>query len=694
MIENYDIRLPRWMDAELNEIGRLYPANVQYVLNKDPLSTATITLNAEDAQPNVGQFVELYDVGGSIGVFRVEGKTSTFSNGGTVKISLEHALTTLSDGVVFGYQEFGGAGVNLRNVITTLLQMQPKQMWVLGDCEFETYFQYSFENDNLLTAIISLAEPLEDEYLWEFDTDAYPFILHLRHAPTADASEMRMNRNIHSVKIEIDKTELCTQIYPLGYGEGVNQLTIADANNGIKYLNADTQDVWGVVRTVYAETSVTDAATLKAMAETVLEKTKNPKITVTIDGAEIYEATGEPLDKFYVGRMCRVPLPDYGITIDERVLTIQKSDVYNDNQRCKLTLSNRMSDSVETLAIISRKSAINELYSQGSTCMYSQQYADNASAEYPASMRFYIPAECVHINQVELTWSFAAFRAYETGAAAGGASTSTSSASGESTQTSSAGGATTVTTEQQSFNTTGYAGTPLTQFGRDPMQFTGLPSNDDGTSLKNSTDSGGSHSHNVLAHNHSFSDSYSLSWGHRHTVSQTGLNNGVTGGVDDYGAKTISISGMTGSSTTTASTAGSHTHGMNHRHDFVHVHDVSFLITIPEIEVNIPSHRHTVNIPAHTHGVTIGDHTHPIQYGIYTGSSASGYTLKVDGTAVPSTAIVANRVDVTPYLAKTEAGKITRSTWHEVEIVPDGLTRVEMNLFVRTFVRSISGGNF
>lgn len=615
MIENYDIRLPRWMDAELNEVGRLYPANVQYVLNKDPLSTATITLNAEDAQPNVGQFVELYDVGGSIGVFRVEGKTSTFSNGGTVKISLEHALTTLSDGVVFGYQEFGGAGVNLRNVITTLLQMQPKQMWVLGDCEFETYFQYSFENDNLLTAIISLAEPLEDEYLWEFDTDAYPFILHLRHAPTADASEMRMNRNIHSVKIEIDKTELCTQIYPLGYGEGVNQLTIADANNGVKYLNADTQDVWGIVRTVYAETSVTDAATLKAMAETVLEKTKNPKITVTIDGAEIYEATGEPLDKFYVGRMCRVPLPDYGITIDERVLTIQKSDVYNDNQRCKLALSNRMSDSVETLAIISRKSAINELYSQGSTCMYSQQYADNASEQYPASMRFYIPAECVHINQVELTWSFAAFRAYETGAAAGGASTSTSSASGESTQTSSAGGATTVSTPQ----TTWTADAQYTGTGRSPT----------GSGVDNITNAA-----------------------------------------------------------TVLSVGSSHSHVYEHRHSYFPS------ITIPPMAINIPSHRHTVNIPAHTHGVTIGDHTHPIQYGIYTGSSASGYTLKVDGTVVPSTAIVANRVDVTPYLAKTEAGKITRSTWHEVEIVPDGLTRVEMNLFVRTFVRSISGGNF
>jgi phage minor structural protein len=37
-----------------------------------------------------------------------------------------------------------------------------------------------------------------------------------------------------------DPTEIITRLYPLGYGEGVNQLTISSVNNGVPYIDADT----------------------------------------------------------------------------------------------------------------------------------------------------------------------------------------------------------------------------------------------------------------------------------------------------------------------------------------------------------------------------------------------------------------------------------------------------------------------
>ena len=52
-----------------------------------------------------------------------------------------------------------------------------------------------------------------------------------------------------------------------------------------------------------------------------------------------------------------------------------------------------------------------------------------------------------------------------------------------------------------------------------------------------------------------------------------------------------------------------------------------------------------------------------------------------------------DEVDVTQYL-EMQDGRIKRGVWHEIEIVPDKLTRIEANLFVQLFVQSRGGGDF
>ena len=66
----------------------------------------------------------------------------------------------------------------------------------------------------------------------------------------------------------------------------------------------------------------------------------------------------------------------------------------------------------------------------------------------------------------------------------------------------------------------------------------------------------------------------------------------------------------------------------------------------------------------------------------------------VDGDEVPASAITGRELDVSPWLDKDENGKITRGTWHEIWIVPDGLTRIEANLFAQCFVQSVGGGDY
>ena len=602
MIETIDIRLPRLMDRNLHELCRIRPEKLSYTLNMAPLSIATLTMPKSEAEVSVGQFMELYDTQGSIGIFRVENIATTYKPGffarmleklgireASVTVTLKHALCTLEDGVVIGYQEFGGTGKNLRSVLAALLAMQPRIMWQLGTVDYNTAFQYSFENEGLLTAIISLAEPLSDEYLWSCDFSTSPWTLNLITAPEGDQSEMRLGRNIDNVKVEVDRSELCTRLWPLGYGEGVNQLTISNVNNNKKYLDSDTVSAWGVVNSVYAETSVTDAATLKAMAEQVLERVKQPKVTVTVSGIDLSALTGEPFDRFYVGRKCRVPLPDYGLWIDERVISIQKNDVFGDNAKVKVTLANRGADAVNDLANISRKTAIGELYSQGATNQYAVHYADNADEGNALDCEFYIDRNAVWINSVMCKFKAEGFRAYSKGAKSGGGSTGTGNSGNLSIDISG------------TFSKTSKTSTPL-----EPGESFG----------KIYTDSGG---------------------------------------------------------------AGD----AAHVHKYIHEHSVY---------VEIPAKSYKISGGSHSH--PLPEHAHDIEYGIYRGPTASGVAVKVDGTAVPASAIANGEFDAVPYLSKDSAGKITRGTWHRITFTPDGQTRIVADLHVKTFIRSITGGNY
>ena len=113
-----------------------------------------------------------------------------------------------------------------------------------------------------------------------------------------------------------------------------------------------------------------------------------------------------------------------------------------------------------------------------------------------------------------------------------------------------------------------------------------------------------------------------------------------------------------------------------------HTHSVSF---------NIPSHTHSISIGSHSHSFSIPNHTHQIEYGIYQGGSANSAYLIVDGTRVNTSE---REVDIIPYLRKSDDGKITRGSWHTVEIVPNNLTRISANLFIQLFVNSRGRGDY
>lgn len=106
-----------------------------------------------------------------------------------------------------------------------------------------------------------------------------------------------------------------------------------------------------------------------------------------------------------------------------------------------------------------------------------------------------------------------------------------------------------------------------------------------------------------------------------------------------------------------------------------------------------PGHTHGFTIPSHSHTVNIDAHTHNLVFGIYEGNTASMAAIEVDGNVI-SPLESYDDIDLIPYLAKDDAGKITRGTWHTIKITPNQMSRIVGSLFTQIFVNSRGGGDY
>ena len=116
--------LPRHLDKNLQEVGRLHPARVTLEMQMTGLSTARMELTEEDGEVCPGEFAELFWMQGSAGIFRVTEVETVFGIPGSRRVHLEHAMITLADRLVFGYAEVGGRGMDMASVIRWLLDGQ------------------------------------------------------------------------------------------------------------------------------------------------------------------------------------------------------------------------------------------------------------------------------------------------------------------------------------------------------------------------------------------------------------------------------------------------------------------------------------------------------------------------------------------------------------------------------------------
>ena len=367
-------------------------------------------------------------------LYRIIKKTLEDGNTGIYKVSCEHVITTLCDDLMFGTVQYGGGTIKTSDVIIWLLNQQSTKNWVLGTCDFDRKFEYLWEQENILNALFSIPKEFSKAYKWEFETINYPWTLSLKAIDETVNPEyyIRAKSNLLSSGSEQDFADICTRIYPLGYGEGVNQLTIKEAtvsnivkNSSGVAINGDASDTgttkygntyiqspdnivakYGIKQKVLVDRRYEDPNSLFSYAKTTLEALQTPSMSRTFNVVDLYPLTNQNIDDAAPGKICKM-------TGDGTTAYITKTvRVLDDPGNLSIEMSTKATDVASSIADLADRVRIESVYAQGATQLYQHSKDANATSEKGMVMSLYFPSEMKQINKVLMRLKIGKFRSY------------------------------------------------------------------------------------------------------------------------------------------------------------------------------------------------------------------------------------------------------------------------------------------
>ena len=295
--------------------------------------------------------------------------------------------------------------------------------------------------NGVLAALFSVPQCFDSEYIWTWDTTGYPWALSLTAPADELKSEIRYQKNMTGIHKTKDATGLANRIYALGYGEGVNQLTIASVNGGKPYVEDPLSiERYGLCSSILVDSRYIVAENLKAYAGQILKECAEPYICYEVSAIDLHRLTGDAFSRFRPGEIVRVVDEEDGINLRTRIVSVTKDDTLGDPGSISVTLANKAKDISGSISDLQSRALIGETYAQGSTNQQIYNFADNADSTHPATLKLYISDSVVRINKMLLNIQFEPFRAFEQSIEGGGGQT-TSSGGGQTT--SSGGGQTT-----------------------------------------------------------------------------------------------------------------------------------------------------------------------------------------------------------------------------------------------------------
>ena len=656
---------------ETREINTVWSLDFSIPMNNDDM---------DHCQPH--WFVRYGDDGQ---LYRFTEQTKNNANESSVTYHCEHVIATLCDDVMFqGPFIKGNTGTYTNQVLNFILDKQTARNgvknWKLGVCEPRRQFEYSWENENLLAALWSVPTCFDTPYMWTFDTSSYPWTVNLVNInEDADPDFYLMaKKNILRSTEESSSLDICTRLYGLGEGEGVNQLTIKSVNNGLPYIQSEPEIIakYGIVSRIFVDRRYQYPDTLKARMETLLHELEVPTLKREFEIVDLYDISPDDMYKAEVGGIVLLKDDDTKVYITK---TVKNWSVAGD---MKITIATKATDMSSSIADLADRQRIEQVYSQGASQVYSFSFFGNATTDYPLDGYVYFPDDLKYLNEVKLKVMINPFRSYskasskssgsiDTSTNAGGAiNTNTQDGGAIDTSTQGGGAIDTDTQGGGAIDTDTQGGGAIdtdTQEGGKIDTSTGEGGGDSGETSIASGGGGISLSDVNVSVSVEVKQTEDAYWDNESDISSSKTkvgNDGLlkTANIASQSKHKHSVIGYTGEVTPPASANYKHDHAMNfqtgngydegeHRHTVYdegdghshsiprstlrHYHPVSASGS-GSVSVNNSedgqsgfSHKHNFKIKAHTHPIKVGGHTHPIKVGNHT------HPIKVGGHTHP-----------------------------------------------------------
>lgn len=532
----------------------------------------------------------------------------------------------------------------------------------------------------------------------------YDLELLCKHDVWVDANK-QFNSSVHKgsttpVTVLQDAKNMTVLDKDVDYEAIVNFCTVYGRGDGINQVEANSSDSgsiaqWGIREPdkPITDKSLTTTQMCQLLADKVVAENKDPKTAYKCD---LYD----PGLAVELGDVVTVVDRRLGIETDLRIVG-RKREISASKEKLILDVGSILEEQSDESISIQKDLNIHNASPQGATNIYQVGFPDNASNSKPFILKFYIPSEAKAINHVLLNFTLENFRAYSTGSAAGGG-TSTTSTSTTQGGTNASGGThnhsvSGVTSGSSSLSTT-YSGSA----GDNPViNARGFDADYNWVSITQSAPSPiygsfvGHHFNCYLYTRYSGTQNdyelYDISSGVTLASGQTtALWNQHGRFVISYSTSTNRVGhsirykvgnflGMGSSGVLNGElmqqqhyTHGSHTHGMDHTH-----------YVSGQTAYDSGSHSHTFTGQPHSHNVTISNHTHNILYGIYEQSQSSpNVSVDFNGNSIGSYTSDQTNLDVTSYAIV--------GAWNTLRITPAGgqLLRINPQVYIQIYIES------
>ena len=323
--------------GSLTKAGRFAPETMALNMSERG-STATITYGIGTVNLTVGDWLQDDTDPGEGIVWRVK-TIDTQYNTKTVTVQLEDMINSLNDQLLNGEvkpSDIAGAGATTctaQQAITYILNKQ--SIWTLNNFDYSSVSNpYNFNGDSLKAAIEAVSASLTDP-VWTYDFSSYPFKLNITQLSSAIDSEMRMSRNISTLKVSVDRSRMYTRFYPLGK----NNLRLDSPGYAEKNVSA-----YGLIEKTETDETQDTKEKLLSWANERLNTHAEPIVTVTVGGLDLSDATGVDLDNITIGKKCRVPVPEFGTTFTEKVTKLSWRDKLAEPESITVTMANQKED--------------------------------------------------------------------------------------------------------------------------------------------------------------------------------------------------------------------------------------------------------------------------------------------------------------------------------------------------------------